>query len=327
MLSAGGLVGFASEVVAICDVPISQKICYVKDDYDRQCIDKPQALFYINVAQQIDAIYQNAPVLMKKAMCAIKQIKISKKIRHRASAFYRKKSIYFSWDSFVNTQRSYNYVVERKLSIYGKREKPPIPDAKRDSEYLKIIDNYKLAYNISYSKSYDDNMNHNLLRLFYHEVAHLIDDHKDFNRFAPLDILRCYQRHQQSNAVVYTAKASKIKGYRYLFPDQLKEGLDSQILVELFNSEYPTFYAMSSQKEDFAELMTGYIMLNHHGINYQVSKGDELLFDRAEQFRHDNIQPKLNIVKTMLALHEMSEDTLKAFFQDQVHCRGDFKVE
>uniref|UniRef100_A0A2A4YR80 Substrate import-associated zinc metallohydrolase lipoprotein n=1 Tax=OCS116 cluster bacterium TaxID=2030921 RepID=A0A2A4YR80_9PROT len=324
VLVVGASVGFAAEVAAICDVPVSQKICYVESEFDRKCLDKPDALKYADIETQLDYIYEVAPHLMKAAMCALDKIKVAKDLGINVDGLVnpldRKNILYLGWQGAIRSQSPYRNI---NLLIY----KYPSDLNAEHGAFFSIVDGYKLTGKTTYSKQFDEKLNHNLAKLIFHELAHTVEKQKTFNQFAPLDIFRCFDRHQVSDKLGYVSKSGRIKGYYKNFPEQFGEGLDSDIIYELFTSDYSTFYSLHKQNEDFAEMMAEYIMLTYFGINYRVSKGDELLFDRAEQFKHNNIQPKLNIIKTMLALHEMSEDARKAFFQDQVHCRGDFKVE
>ena len=326
IFAIGVSVGFAAETYEACMVPMSQKICYVVDETQRKCIDKPEELAGYNIEQEIDQIYAIAPVLMKAAMCRIDQVKIAQNIYENGEGFVRplekKRIIYTSWEAIIATHLPYwEYSSSNSIAYkYG-----VISSTFGQNYYL--LDDYKsLKYELIYLEKYNDQVNHGLARLIFHELAHYIEVIEEFNQFAPLDILGCFKKHQAFNKSEYQSRLGIIKGYDAIFSEQFEAGLDSGLVSELFHSEYPTFYGLTNLNEDFAELMAEYIMLTYLGINYQVSKGEKLLFDRAAQFRHENIQPKLRVIKSLLALHEMSDNARKEFAQDQLHCRGNFEV-
>ncbi len=169
-----------------------------------------------------------------------------------------------------------------------------------------------------------EKLNYALAYLLFHELAHFMEGHPKFNNHHSFGYLSCNWDYQSANNYRLHALDRRIKGYAMVLEQHPQIGQDSSLLRELEGDNYPTFYALANEAEDFAELVAECIMHTHLGVNYRVLKDDEVVFERAKQFKNDGMQPKLEIVKLALSFPEMTRKQKREVRKDRRLCRGLF---
>lgn len=307
-----------------CDVFISDKICYIRGGDNRDCIEVPKELAPYKLGEQIELIYSIAPPTMQRAMCALDHLFISEEIHKHAAGVQRATEIHLSWYAVHLFHRSMENLVERELSRYATGATFAGLEKGYDPQDLRLTDAHLLRYEVAYTKGRIEGLNYPLAYLLFHELAHFLEKHPRFNNHHSFGYFSCNSQYQAANNYRLHALDRRIKGYAMVLAQHPKIGQDSAILQELEDDNYATFYALANAGEDFAELVAEYITHQHLGVNYRVMKGDEVLFERAKQFKNNKIQPKLEVVKLALAFPEMSRKQKREVRKDRRLCRGVF---
>lgn len=323
------LVGFINSVASaaapiVCKVPISEKLCFTKSDKLRTCKPPPAHLESINTAQQLDLIFELSPPAMQQTMCDLNRLYISQKIVKHASGVQHATDISLSWEALSRMQRSYQAMLEQLIggyargAIFNNEDEGVLPGRWRFS------DGHMLTVELEYNSPRVLELNYSFAYLMLHELAHLMGSHPRLNKNSGMRFLTCNGQYHLKNRDALLKKGVVLQGYvtaldHYPMPPQ-----DSSLLLELEQSEFATFYALSNSEEDFAETMAEYTMLEFFGVNYKVLKGDRVLFDRARQFKNANIKPKLDVVKMVLSLMDKSKKERRDLRLDRKLCRGMF---
>ncbi|GLQ16198.1 putative zinc-binding metallopeptidase [Maritalea porphyrae] len=319
-LSVGNVVAESIE----CKTPISQKICYTLGGDTRECIDPPTELTHYKLGEQIELIYSIAPPTMQRAMCALDHLFISEEIHEHAAGIQLATEIHLSWYAIHLFHESMESFIEGEFSRYATGATFAGLEKGYDPQDLRLTDAHLLRYEVAYTKGRIEGLNYPLAYLLFHELAHFLEKHPRFNNHHSFGYFSCNSQYQAANNYRLHALDRRIKGYAMVLDQHPKIGQDSAILQELEDDNYATFYALANAGEDFAELVAEYIMHQHLGVNYRVMKGDEVLFERAKQFKNNKIQPKLEVVKLALAFPEMSRKQKREVRKDRRLCRGVF---
>jgi len=323
-LFIGSSIGIAFAERIECNVPISEKICYTLGDNSRDCIDPQSELAPYNLGEQIELIYSIAPPTMQRAMCALDHLFISEIIHEHAAGVQRATEIHLSWHAVHLFHQSMESFIEGELSRYATGATFAGLEKGYEPQDLRLTDAHLLNYEVEFTKGRIEKLNYSLAYLLFHELAHFLENHPKFNNHHSFGYFSCNWDYQSANNYRLHALDRRIKGYAMVLDQHPKLGQDSAILRELEDDNYATFYAMANAGEDFAELVAEYIMHVHLGVNYQVLKGDDVVFERAKQFQNEKIQPKLEIVKLALSFPEMTRKQKREVRKDRRLCRGLF---
>lgn len=307
-----------------CKVPVSEKICYTLGEESRDCVEPPREMVPYKLGEQIELIFSAAPPAMQRAMCALDHLFISKSIMEHASGFQRATEIHLSWLAIHSLHVSFESFVEQEFSSYGTGATFADLGLGYDPQDLRLSDAHILEYEVEYTKERIKGLNYPLAYLMFHELAHLMEQHPKFNNHHGFGYFSCNWQYQSANNYRLHALDRRIKGYAMVLDEHPKLGQDSSVLIELANGNYATFYATANAAEDFAELVTVYIMHNHFGVNYRISKEGGLLFDLESQLQNERMQPKLDIVKLALAFPETSKKLRRDIRLDRKLCRETF---
>ncbi|MGJ8529103.1 hypothetical protein [Maritalea sp.] len=324
MFFSGAQAAFSQASAIQCKVPISEKVCYTLSHESRDCIDPPKELAVYKLGEQLELIFDVAPSAMQQTMCDLDALFVAKEFEGHGSGFLRNTEMYLGWDAVVRMQRTYSSLIETSFSRYALGANFFKTYREIDPGKWKFTDASQLYYDIEYTKPRIKDLNYALANLIFHELAHLMESHPRLSILHRFGFFGCNSQLQRSSNYILLAADRILKGYVFTLKHYPAEGQDSSLLRELEQSNYSTPYAMANAAEDFAEVMSEYIMFEHFGVNFRIRKGDEILFDRRKQFQNENMQAKLDIVKLVLALPSMAKKKRRALRLDRKLCRGMF---
>ncbi|MCF4099633.1 putative zinc-binding metallopeptidase [Maritalea mediterranea] len=309
------LSGVSAANAEVCATPPSDKICYAEYPFQERCNPLPDSYAAYPVEPQFDLVFEKSPRIIKDAFCAVEEIRVVKNYHLTGTvAFVRGTTIYF----------------DRQLLFYlllRNDEETAAPTQYRwnwlngESRYFEDGNDLELVLKIAESNNWG--LRYSFASVLIHELAHIIDTNPAYNSRPNLGLLHCEFAHQALNKSDYQT-STELAGYEAIFSDILSTEESSERLLDLEEAGFNSFYGRNNQFEDFAELFAAYIMLDHFGVSYSITKQDEILFDLETHFEQPALQRKLNIVKTIVNYHALSEAERDAFQKDMLACRGDF---
>lgn len=307
--------GLSAANAEVCATPPSDKICYADYPFQDRCGPLPDSYAAYPVEPQFDLVFEKSPRIIKEAFCAVDEIRVVKNYHLTGTvAFVRGTTIYFDRQKLF-------YLLLRN----NEEALPPTQYRwtwlSDDSRYFEDGGDLELVLNFAEPNNWG--LRYSFASVLIHELGHIVDTNADYNSRPNLGLFHCEFAHQALNKSDYQSR-NALAGYEAIFSDILGVGESSERLLDLDEAGFNSFYGRNNQFEDFAELFAAYIMLEHFGVSYSITKQDETLFDLVTHFQQPALQRKLNIVESIVNYHNLSEAERQAFQADLLACRGDF---
>lgn len=298
---------------AICEPNFTQKLCVAGHAYDRHCTPLPDSYNDYQIDRQLHDLFELSPGMVQKGFCSVSEIRIVKNwgtISH--GGFVDGTGIFVDRDflfqiALMEPDRAF----ERNTYYFPQGS---------DAESFELVDHHQVEKHPKHGFGGEFVVRYEFAHFFLHELAHILDFNWEINTHAGVGYFGCFHAHQVLGYENHTQE------WRYISIDSkpFSKGLTSEVYSQLLNSEFASFYSMSSPREDFAELFVDYVLLQYFDVNYTIEKSGEVLFDRALQFQNPNVQKKLNIVRLVLSWSEMTKQNQIQFANDRGACRGAF---